>query len=164
MEAFSNKIVINQKKDEIGNYKEVIVNDDSVDILLYIVGDRIILSRCKNKTNDNNYEWRRLHLLFDELVKRKQILVYQQVEILKTSTLYKDNDCLDIKSPCNLVRLGFKENTVSTTCVNLIESLEQMKQVSEPLAGGSKKYKRKSRKVYKSRRSKSRRSHCIALK
>ena len=55
MEAFSNKIVINRINDEIGNYKEVIVNDDSVDILLYIVGDRIILSRCKNKTNDNNY-------------------------------------------------------------------------------------------------------------
>ena len=31
MEPISNKIVINQKKDEIGNYKEVIVNDDSVD-------------------------------------------------------------------------------------------------------------------------------------
>jgi hypothetical protein len=157
MEEIPIKYLIKRKFDQIGSgfYKEVILNNESVDILLYIVEGRIILSRCINKTTTNNYEWTMLHLLLNILVQKKEIFHYQQVEILKKSKLYTENDCLSINSDCNLVKLGFKENTVSTTCENLIDSLKQMKQVSETLSGGSKKsrkYKRKSRKVYKSRR------------
>jgi hypothetical protein len=138
------EIVINKKYDRIGFYTEVKLNG-SVDIGLYIVGGRIILSRCINKTNIDNYEWTMLHSLLGELVKRKEILGYEQVEIFKTSNLYKNNDCLYINSDCKLVMLGFKENTVSTTCGDLIESLQQM---TQSLSGGSKKsrkYKRKYR-------------------
>jgi len=151
MEGLSNKIVIKKIDEvaELGSYKEVSLNDESVDILLNIVEGRIILSRCKHKTNN---EWIMLDFVLRELIRRGEIFGYEQVEILKTSNLYKQNDCLSKNSKCNLVRLGFKENTVSTTFKDLMNGIGEMKQLQ--LSGGSKKsrkYKRKSQKVYKSR-------------
>jgi hypothetical protein len=156
MEALSNQFVIKtiNQDAQLCSYKEVSLNNESVDILLNIVGPKIILSKCINKTTTNKYEWIMLDFVLKELIKRGEIFGYEEVEVFKRSTLYTENDCLGINSDCNLVRLGFKENTVSTTFKNLMNGIGEMKKISKTFGGGSKKsrkYKRKSKKVYKSR-------------
>ena len=132
----------------------------SVEIILIIEEDTQISLAAFNKAKTEKRKGIvrcALYFLLDKLLK-ESIIKSDQIVHVSSPTPANGNieRLIGIYTDMGFIigepQLGMPIN-LNATVSNLLETLS--KQCSNSLSGGSKKYKRKSRKVYKSRRSKS---------